>query len=148
MASPSRPVTRMAAYIFTMAEARPMARCSAMKAPSPSEPPARMPTVMMTMSTIDDEILTPVAMNGPAAGMTTRPMTPAREVPNTLAMSFALGSTPRTPYMVLKRMGHTAAYIAMTICISSVWPRASITSGMSATAGMVRTSSMGARAPR
>ncbi len=84
--------------------------------------------------------------NGAALGTDTRASTANRPKPKLRNVSFATGSTSRSPYMVLMRTGHEAAK-TITV-IFTLWPSAisSVTKGRSATEGMGRRNSTMGRA--
>ena len=71
----------------------------------------------------------PVTMPGSAAGSETRTSRAGPVTPEVAATSYSIRSTPRTPYAVWTRIGHTAAYAARKRIVGVPIPNQKIASG-------------------
>ena len=104
--------------------------------------PVRNSAVTHTSRAIAALTRMPMAILGREAGNVTRNSLPAGPTPAVLATSWSIGSPPRTPYSVLMRIGHVAAYTTRKRIVGRPSPNHRIASGMSATPGMGRRNSI------
>ena len=92
-----------------------------------------------------DEIRTPVMMYGRALGRVTRRRRSNRPSRNDRAVSSAIGSTSRTPYIVCTSRGQKAPKVARKTSLFSVVPRVRKRIGIRAAEGIGRRNSIGTR---
>ena len=107
-----------------------------------------MPEVAPTISEITTRISAmasamrrPVTMKGEAAGSTTLARMVGPEQPNVRAVRISTGSTPRTPSMVLMRIGNEQARKITNTFIPSPMPSSTMATGTIAGAGTARRNS-------
>ena len=114
---------------------------SRIKKPSPLLP-AIISAVVTRIKAIDKPMRSPVTIYGDAPGrMICRRICQLLR-PKVRPVSIKVGSTRRTPSMVLMRIGQTLAYTVTLTIMPSPMPSKSIATGMIATDGMGRSNSI------
>ena len=94
------------------------------------------------MSAIAVAILSPVMMNGAAAGRITLATIRGPDRPNVRAVRIRTGSTPRTPSMVFTRMGNEHVKKMVNTFVASPMPKNTIATGIITGGGTARRSSI------